>query len=78
MPDRYWGWGWYNCKDFRPETDAHGKIRKGGILACHDQDGAMTMENWQWSYDGKPKKPWLSKMYAPATEIIGDKIYLNQ
>ena len=79
MPDRYWGWGWYHCKDFRPETEANGKIKRGGTIKCHDQDSdRYSMQGWQWSYNGEPKHQWLPDMDAPETETIGKKLYLNQ
>jgi len=76
MPDRFWGWGWYDCVDFRPELDAVGKIEKDGVVKCHDKD--LNTDNWEWSYDGQPKYWWLPEMYAPPVEVVGDKLHINK
>lgn len=78
MPDRWWGWGYYHCSDFRPETDSNGYIRKYGTIKCHDKDtpewGASL---WEWSYDGNPVNEWGIKMRSPKTEVVNDTLYIN-
>lgn len=38
LPDRYWGWAVYGCKDFGPEIDNNNNILKNGKIKCHDKD----------------------------------------
>jgi len=76
MPDRFWGWSWQDCMDFRPELDVDQKIKKGGVIKCHDKN--ITTNNWEWSYNGSPKYWWLPDIYAPPVEIVGDKVFINK
>lgn len=76
MPDRFWGWGWYDCEDFRPELDLNGKIKKDGVVKCHDNN--PNINSWEWSYNGSPRYKWLPVMYAPPVEIVGDKLFINR
>lgn len=79
LPDRFWGWGYYDCSDFRPEVDEGGHLLKDGIIKCHDKDtpewGASL---WQWSYSGKPKDKWGIQMYAPSIEVTDTTLYINR
>ena len=78
MPDRWWGWGYYHCTDFRPEVELVGTIRKNGIIKCHDNEtpewGASL---WEWSYNGKPVIKWGIDMYSPTTEVVNGTLYIN-
>ena len=79
LPDRWWGWGYYHCSEFRPEINVSGLLRKGGHIKCHDKDtpewGASL---WEWSYDGKPKDKWGIQMYAPPVELVDSTLYINR
>lgn len=79
LPDRWWGWGYYHCTDFRPELDTSGTIIKNGIIKCHDKDtpewGASL---WEWSYNGNPKDKWGINMYSPPVEVVDGTLYINR
>ena len=79
LPDRFWGWGYYDCSDFRPDLDENGYLKKGGTIRCHVKEtpewGASL---WQWSYSGEPKDKWGIEMYSPAVDIANGTLYINQ
>jgi hypothetical protein len=79
MPDRWWGWGYYNCSNFGPEVGANNKIKQSGVIKCHDKDvPKWRREEWAWSYSGKSQRPWMENMYSPDHEIKGNYLYINR
>ena len=79
MPDRWWGWGYYDCADFRPDLDKTGSIKKSGSIRCHDKEKPEWMaDQWEWSYDGTPKDQWGINMNSPSTELKSGTLYINQ
>ena len=79
LPDRWWGWGYYHCAEFRPELNESGSIVKGGAIKCHDKAtpewGASL---WEWKYDGSPTDKWGIHMYAPPVEIANGTLFINR
>ena len=79
MPDRWWGWGYYNCSNFGPETAANDKIKRSGFIKCHDSDvPEWRQEEWEWSYSGESQRSWMDNMYSPGHEIKGSYLYINR
>jgi len=79
MPDRWWGWGYYNCSDFGPDIQANDKIKRSGFIKCHDADvPEWRNEDWEWSYNGESQRPWMDSMYSPGYEIKGRYLYINR
>ncbi|MDF1645158.1 MAG: hypothetical protein P1U80_13365 [Pseudomonadales bacterium] len=79
MPDRWWGWGYYNCSDFRPEIEADNKIKRSGFIKCHDTGvPKWRKEEWEWSYNGESQRSWMDGMYSPGHEIKGRYLYINR
>ncbi|VAW70755.1 hypothetical protein MNBD_GAMMA10-2712 [hydrothermal vent metagenome] len=79
LPDRYWGWAVYGCKDFGPETDKNNNIIKNGSIKCHDTDMPEWFDpnQWLWSYSGKAAHEWLPNMFSPKYEIKEDILFIN-
>ena len=81
MPDRWWGWGHYNCSNFGPEIGANNKIKESGFIKCHDTDVPEWRQEewaWEWSYSGKSQRTWMDNMYSPGHEIKGRYLYINR
>ncbi|WP_428604126.1 hypothetical protein [Sedimenticola sp.] len=79
LPDRWWGWGYYHCADFRPELDELGFIKKDGIIKCHDKETReWGISLWEWTYDGSPKDKWGIDMYSPPIEVNNGTLYINR
>ena len=79
MPDQYWGISSYDCSDFRPELSGDGKIKRLGVIACHDAEiPEWGAEAWQWTYGGKSSISWVPDMYSPGFEIEGGILYVNR
>lgn len=79
LPDRYWGWAVYGCKDFGPEIDRNNNILKNGKIKCHDKDIPewWNKNQWLWGYSGKATYEWLPDMSSPKYEIKEDTLYIN-
>ena len=81
MPNGYgwWGWGDYICSNFGPETDADNKIRKSGVIKCHDIDHSeWGMPYWVWSYSGQAHHSWMSDMGSLRHEIKDGYLFINR
>jgi hypothetical protein len=80
MPERWWGWGYYHCNDFRPDIDETGRIKKNGAIRCHDKEAPEWMSKNQWlrNYSGKSIGSWMDDIYTPNNEIIGSTLYINR
>ena len=79
MPERYWGWGFYKCKNFGPDTDENGMLTKTGKIRCHDKEAPewMATNQWVWQYSGKSEGTWVEDMDSPKYEIKGTILYIN-
>lgn len=79
LPERYWGWAVYGCKNFGPEIDTNKNILKLGVIKCHDTDIPqwLNANQWLWSYSGKALHEWLPDMYSPKYEIKEGALYIN-
>ena len=79
MPEKFWGWGYYQCEDFRPTLNSDKRILESGVIACHDTNAPdWGKKVWKWSYDGKSKYHWIADMYAPGFEVKSDVLYINR
>ncbi|QKE63319.1 hypothetical protein HNE05_08065 [Aquipseudomonas campi] len=79
LPERWWGYGYYECSKFSPEADESGKLLKGGIIKCHDKETPEWGSSlWQWAYNGSPKDDWGIKMYSPPVEAKNGMLYINR
>ncbi|HED35618.1 MAG TPA: hypothetical protein ENJ08_15595 [Gammaproteobacteria bacterium] len=79
MPDYWWGWGYYHCKNFGPETDENNNIKKQGLILCHDKNiNDWEHERWRWTYSGKALSEWVSDIKSPDFEVRGDILYINE
>jgi len=79
MPDRWWGWGYYNCNKFGPEIGGNHKIKQSGFIKCHDKNVPdWRKEDWKWSYDGQSQRSWMGDMYSPGHEVKGRYLYINR
>ena len=78
LPDYFWGFGYFYCSEFGPETVVS-KIVPAGKIKCHDKDlPEWGKELWQWSYSGEPNSEWMVKMYSPGFELRDNVLYVNR
>ena len=77
LPDRYWGFGFETCSEFGPETDELGRIKKDGVIKCHD-DKIDSGSLWEWTYSGLPINEYGIEMHKVPYERVGNKIAINQ
>ncbi len=79
MPERFWGFGNYTCRDFRPDTDPAGRLVPGGLIRCHDREIAQWgLQQWRWRYSGQADDEWIEDMWEPSHEVRADSLYLNR
>lgn len=79
MPETWYWWGYYHCKEFGPELDENNKLKKNGVIQCHDSDiPEFWKDKWLWSYEGKVLGNWAPDLPAPNHEIKGGYLYLNR
>lgn len=79
MPERFWGWGYYQCKNFGPDLNKNRSLVKLGKIRCHDKDAPewMAKEQWVWKYSGKSEGIWMDDMYSPSYDIQENTLYIN-
>ena len=83
MPDNFWsaGYHYYSCSEFRPELDENSRIKKDGVIKCHDESiPERATEYWLWNYDGKKSNDdagWLADLINLEYEIVDLNNYIN-
>lgn len=78
MPDlRWYRWGGL-CENFGPEL-VNGKIKKNGLIKCHDKEiEEYHINEWQWTLTGKKLGQWTDDMESMKSTVSGYYLILGK